>query len=411
MKKHPEHKIDELLHRSLHNLQGETSAQDWEEIRQRLQGEQRHEPWFWFFRSRKYMAVIALLFVSIIGTGYYAFYKSGSETIALASAKNEITTKTANGNETQDNQIAAIEEHENSHVEGNLKHDVAAEKQVKESENEVIVNRNQHLYSKRSDDINKASKTGTDKSQIAASSKNIKTGSKEKSAVNTYKEPVKNTDTEFAGNTIAEQIENNANTEITANVLKDSADENLAEASPEVKRTDETIKTVAKETVKKSINTAGKKFSFGIRYSPMFSGRSISMNAGKTEQTHKNYFDLRNSQEKPSTGYNAGIFAQYNIWKNLAVQSGIEYQQQREKASYKFYNNEIPVIDSASGNILGYIEFEDTTGTNYTHQNTYSYASIPLLIGYEIPLSNKWSFGLQAGGNARHYPRKCVNLV
>ena len=181
--------------------------------------------------------------------------------------------------------------------------------------------------------------------------------------------------------------------------LQTDENKTLAETKPGIKNTATEKVNTGKKT-NKTLAGFSKKISFGFSFSPEISGGKLNINSAKSEQVHKDFYDLRNSQEKLSTAYNTSIFVQYNIWENFNIQSGIAYYKQTETAHYKFYNNNIPVVDSASKNILGYIEIEDTIGTNYNGRNSYNYISIPLNIEYNFPLSAKWTIALQAGGSA-----------
>ena len=69
---------------------------------------------------------------------------------------------------------------------------------------------------------------------------------------------------------------------------------------------------------------------------------------------------------------------------------------------YDFYNNKIPVIDSLTGIIKGYITVKDTVGVHFTIKNNYNFLEIPLILNYYIPLGNKWKFNIKAGASM-HY--------
>ncbi|RYD81472.1 MAG: hypothetical protein EOP53_06300 [Sphingobacteriales bacterium] len=383
MKKHPEHKIDELLQHALRDLQGETSADDWAEIQRRLQKRQKDKPWFWFIRSASGIGVIAILLLVSAGISYNNFYKpetthhftnsvENKKNLA-AKIENEIITNSA-----KSTKIIAQENELNISGEGNVSHENlkqnSSKKFIPRGDEKIAVNQKHDFFAERN------------KKQNQTENRNNYT-----------------VENQLSGN-------NKAN-KLVENISSSSIENQLVEAENSIN--DTTKKPDSNNTILTEIkNAAGKKlpkipganidskFSFGIKFIPNSGGRNLEFNPEKLAQTHKNYFNLRNSQESGNNGLQTGIFAQYNIWKGLHVQSGIEYNRQSEKAHYKFYNNNIPVVDSASREILGYIEIDDTIGTSYSGKNTYSYASIPVNIGYEFPLGGKLSFGLQAGGSA-----------
>jgi len=127
MKKHPEHKIDALLHDSLQDLRGETSAQDWAEIQRRLEQEQKDKPFFWLMNSKKWFGVLALLLLSFAGIGYFNLNRSTqiTEHTTLAENKNAGQLKAEKQNAITANKNEKTTANNNTNLAGD---DIAEEK-------------------------------------------------------------------------------------------------------------------------------------------------------------------------------------------------------------------------------------------------------------------------------------------
>jgi len=94
---------------------------------------------------------------------------------------------------------------------------------------------------------------------------------------------------------------------------------------------------------------------------------------------------------------------EFFVMKNLSVTSGLFYDKYSTGGKYDFYNNKIPVIDSVSGIIKGYIIVNDSVGVHYTINNNYHFLELPLILNYYIPLGEKWKLNLKAGGSMLYY--------
>lgn len=89
--------------------------------------------------------------------------------------------------------------------------------------------------------------------------------------------------------------------------------------------------------------------------------------------------------------------------KNLSLISGVNYTKRSEAGTYQFVNNKIPVIDYQTGIIAGYFEDDDTVGVYIPIDNNYNFVQIPLMLGYQIPVSGRVKLSVRAGGSISYF--------
>jgi len=110
------------------------------------------------------------------------------------------------------------------------------------------------------------------------------------------------------------------------------------------------------------------------------------------DYTHK---DLQNSISEglqPGWGFDAGAELSYFVTPHFKISSGVGIRKIVTQNSLDYSISQIPVIDSASGKILGYITLPGSPVLmQNTSQNQYTYLSIPLSLFHEIKLGGKWS--------------------
>ncbi len=108
-------------------------------------------------------------------------------------------------------------------------------------------------------------------------------------------------------------------------------------------------------------------------------------------QTHKEFAQAIDNAVKPGWGLDAGFELRYRIYKNLRISTGFTYREIVTQNNYNFEVNEIPVIDSASGNILAYISTSQPDQRTESSSNMYTFLNIPLSLYYEKPIGRKWT--------------------
>jgi len=83
----------------------------------------------------------------------------------------------------------------------------------------------------------------------------------------------------------------------------------------------------------------------------------------------------------------------YQFNRFLKLGSGIGFREIVTTNNYTHQENEIPVIDSATGQILGYIPTGNPPpiSVNAHASNSFRYIVLPVSLFYEQPLNSKWS--------------------
>ena len=154
---------------------------------------------------------------------------------------------------------------------------------------------------------------------------------------------------------------------------------------------------VAKKVTSESVY--GKGWLVGISVTPQFAFRSFGMNTSKASIAHKNYQSIRNGQDKPMPSFAVNLYAECKISASLGFQTGVSYTQGGYFADYNYKVTEIPVRDSATHTILGYVQVSDSAGTHLSSRQSFSYVEIPFLVGYSFQVAPKWRMGIRAGGS------------
>ncbi|MCT4622584.1 MAG: hypothetical protein N4A46_03090 [Schleiferiaceae bacterium] len=124
---------------------------------------------------------------------------------------------------------------------------------------------------------------------------------------------------------------------------------------------------------------------------PTYNMPNIQYNQ-ETGKTHKN-LDLATADAlKAGWGFDAGVELSYQFNRFLKIGSGLKFRKIVTQNNYTHRENEIPVIDSASGQIVGYIptgNLPPISGNAFAN-NSFTYVGIPVSLFYEHPLNNKW---------------------
>jgi hypothetical protein len=139
-------------------------------------------------------------------------------------------------------------------------------------------------------------------------------------------------------------------------------------------------------------------FTLSVMFSPDYTAHKTSISS--PDLVHSSYLTIQNQQVKSALSYTTGIGFSFTPIKGLSIQTGLNYSKRVQKVNYNFNNQKIPVIDANSGRIRGYII--DTSNHDFTtikSTNTLSYVQIPIMIGYSLQLTNRFSISLKTGGS------------
>ncbi len=106
---------------------------------------------------------------------------------------------------------------------------------------------------------------------------------------------------------------------------------------------------------------------------------------------HRQFEAAIQNAVQPGWGADFGAELRYRLFGNFYVSSGLGFRQITTQNNYDFVVDQIPVIDSASGNIIAYIPLAEPRRTQSQSRNTYAFLTIPLSLFFEKPLNEKWS--------------------
>jgi hypothetical protein len=136
---------------------------------------------------------------------------------------------------------------------------------------------------------------------------------------------------------------------------------------------------------------------FRVVFSADYTSAKYEIPGSFTKKVHEDYSLLRKDAEKGGWGYSVGINLEYFIQPRLSLSSGIFFDENRITGKYNFYNNKIPVFDSLTGKIIGYVPDYDSIGIHTSFTNSIQYLEVPLIFNYNIWEKKNLVVGVKAG--------------
>ena len=134
-------------------------------------------------------------------------------------------------------------------------------------------------------------------------------------------------------------------------------------------------------------------------FSPSYTSQTYDIDETSSPKVHENYETIKDKSEKGGFGYSSGINLEYGLKRNFSVAAGLIYQSFQIINNYDFKNNKIPVIDSATRRIVGYITIKDSLGTQYNTVVKNNYVQIPVIVTFRLLKFSNFDIHLKAGGN------------
>jgi len=145
---------------------------------------------------------------------------------------------------------------------------------------------------------------------------------------------------------------------------------------------------------------------FELRFymAPTYNMPSFTYNVNE-EKKHKDFAKATQNAMKPGWGIDAGFEMRYRLSRNLLISSGFSYREIITQNNYDFEVNEIPVIDSATGNILAYLPISQSEHRVEQSNNMFGFFNIPVSLYFEKPLASGWT----VTGEAIHHTSILLN--
>jgi len=123
---------------------------------------------------------------------------------------------------------------------------------------------------------------------------------------------------------------------------------------------------------------------------PSYNMPNITYNSVEN-YSHRDYENATDNSVKAGWGFDAGLEISYFLTPHFKLSTGINYREIVTTNNMNYSVADIPVIDSASGQILGYITLPNATNYSSTTQNSFVYVGVPVSLFQEIPLRGRFS--------------------
>lgn len=115
-------------------------------------------------------------------------------------------------------------------------------------------------------------------------------------------------------------------------------------------------------------------------------------------RVHKNFLSNYNKGLRNNWTTNAGVNLRVNLLPFLKLGTGVGYINTGQAFNYDFKINNIPVEDSATGNILGYITKPDSSSAHIVEKGAHNatYFSLPLSLSFKLFGAPRFEIGIEA---------------
>lgn len=131
----------------------------------------------------------------------------------------------------------------------------------------------------------------------------------------------------------------------------------------------------------------------------VFAGYSLALNQPELnldpDAQHYRFEELAKGTQL-SGGVHLGAELHYRLYKNFSLGLGFDFFELQRQYNFNHRVDDIPVIDSASGNIIGYLTRAEAEQISASGQSSFGYLGIPFSINYTQNLSTRWSLRTEA---------------
>jgi len=139
------------------------------------------------------------------------------------------------------------------------------------------------------------------------------------------------------------------------------------------------------------------RFSYSVTIGPNLFVDHFKLRNQFISKTHEDYEKLRLNSQRSGTGLTVGFLSNYSLNKLVSLHGGLLYSEFFEVMNYNYINYKIPVIDSITKNIIGYLHDSSALPQIYYNKNRIDFLSLPIFITLDLFSINKLSFKLGFG--------------
>lgn len=248
---------------------------------------------------------------------------------------------------------------------------------------------------------NDAKINNTNSTEITASTINYNT-SITNTEINSNPKPIKNIVTNAEISETNSNFSNNTNINTALNLASVNYKYNISlEQLPPYFATNNTIKIIppiAKTTQTNLAKFSSLKPQLSAWVAPTLSNEKTTVNGIDNRKVHESFASIANNSQSKLFTINTGINLQLKPFSFLKLGTGLNYFSSGNSYNYAYKINRIPVIDSATQNILGYITKPDSTSTSVKENGSHSvrYLDIPLNLNFTLLKNKRYTFGIES---------------
>ncbi len=130
---------------------------------------------------------------------------------------------------------------------------------------------------------------------------------------------------------------------------------------------------------------------------PQFAFEKLKASSTNAEYMNSDYLSNKSNFESSKLTINAGFGLNFNVFSNVSIGTGIGYYSSSNNYNYNYIINKIPIIDSATQKILGYIKLPDSSSARVQTQGkkVSRYIELPLSMRFKLYANNKFQIGFE----------------
>jgi hypothetical protein len=130
---------------------------------------------------------------------------------------------------------------------------------------------------------------------------------------------------------------------------------------------------------------------------PQFAFEKSKALSSNADYMNSDYISNKSNFESSKLIINAGFGLNFHVFSNMSIGTGIGYYSSASSYNYNYLINKIPIIDSATQKILGYIKLPDSSSAKVQAQGkkVSRYIELPLSMRFKLYANKKFQLGFE----------------